>query len=143
MSGQLDRARKLVALACAGEGEEQRTAALIAVRYIAEHELLGRAGEPVRSHAELRPVIHVTMDQLFGRLWDGRKAGLSISAATMVDEAIQAGGLRPTERERAIAMVSALAARMVRDGLLEGVRGRAGGYRLGANVRRRKVTPAG
>ena len=142
MSAQLDRARKLVALACSGEGEEQRSAALIAVRYIAEHGLLGRAAEPMRSHAELRPVIRLVMEHLFERLWEGRRHGLSISATAMVDEAIQAGGLRPTERERGIAMVSALAARMVRDGLLEGVRGRTGGYRLGAGVRRRRAIPA-
>ena len=141
MSAQLDRARKLVALACSGEGEEQRSAALIAVRYIAEHGLLGRASEPMRSHAELRPIIYRIMDAFVARAWEQRRRGPVLSLAAILDEAIAAGGLRAAERERALGMLSALASRLAREGILVGTRGRGGGYRLGQNVKRRRGTP--
>lgn len=128
-----------MALAATGDGEEQRTAALLAVRMIHEHRLLDALTAPVRSHAALRGIARDLALRLVAVAYAERRSQAAIAASRIVDEAIAKGALSRAERERGIAMLSALGARLVKGAILVGVRGRAGGYRLAPGVTKKDL----
>lgn len=136
-SSILDKVQKLLSLATRGDGEEARTAALIAARLIVEHGMVGTARvEECRSCDELRETVQRLLASFMNAAWEGRRKGHLVTVPLIVDLAIQEGALRPSERAQGINMLANLVNQQKKRGVLVSVRGRYGGYRLAAGVRR-------
>jgi hypothetical protein len=135
MVNVLERVHKLLTLATGSAGgEEARTAAMQAARLIVQHGLIV-AEAPPRSNDELRPIVEQLLDVLLDVAWRERENESLVAVADIVDHAISSGDLQMNERTRAMTMLSNLAARERKRGVLVGYPGRNGGYHIATNVR--------
>jgi hypothetical protein len=142
----LTKVHKLLALATGtAGGEEARTAAVIAVSLIVQHNLLGPRPESLppepmleepRDHAELRPIIDHLLGVFLDLAWKERRSANLVTVPLIIDHAIETGDLFRVERERAMGMLANLVNREKKRKVLVSVRGRYGGYRMAQGVRR-------
>lgn len=130
-----EKVRKLLTLATKGTGEESRTAAHVAAKLIVEYQLLDDAGAPARTHSELRVISQRLLSAFLDKAWQNRKnKSFLLNVRQAVDEAVQQQVIRSNERAKLEKMLSSLVTRERQRGVLVGVRGRSGGYRLAPNV---------
>lgn len=133
----LEKVSKLLTMATRGEGEEARTAALIAARLIVENNLLAPVYEPPRTAVELKDVVDELLRAFLALAWEARKdKERLVTVPGVVDAAIGEGMLRRSEREKVLNLLGSRVIEERKRGVLVSVRGRNGGYRMAHGVTR-------
>jgi hypothetical protein len=136
----LSKVQKLLVLATnQREGEEPsheaRTAAMMAAQLIVKHGLIRNA---VRPREELLAVAEDLAQGLLDAVWNQRRTDNLIRVKDIIDAALRGGVIHSDER-RVMQNMVAIKVRTLRyKGLVVGVRGPNGGYKLAPGVRRAK-----
>ena len=132
----IEKVHKLLAMATRGEGEEARTAALIAAKFIVEHNLLGVPETP-RPTSDLRDTVQELLQSFLHLAWaNRRKKDYLLTVPMVVDAAILEGSVRRSEREKVLVLLGNRVIEERKRGVLVSVRGRYGGYRMAQGVTR-------
>ena len=128
------KVQQLLALAVQSDGEEARTAAVLAARLIVEHKLLDTREPPTE---KLLANIEGLLGSFLQLAWEHRDdEDYLLTVPLLIDAAIRDGHLDRRDRERAQRLLGRRVAQERKRGVLQSIRGRYGGYRMAPGVRR-------